>query len=114
MGYLAFYLFFAAVGASIDVIAAIELSPLLFAYVAIVFLVHMVVLFGLGRLLNLDLSALIIASAATKGGPALIPSVAQTHGWTALTLPGILLGLLGYAVGNYLGFGTAYLVKFIL
>lgn len=114
MGYLAFYLFFAAVGASIDVIGAIQLSPLLFAYVAIVFLVHMIILFLLGRALRLDLSALIIASAATKGGPALIPSVAQTHGWTALILPGLLLGLLGYAVGNYLGFATAYLVRAML
>lgn len=114
MGYLAFYLFFAAVGASIEVMTAIELSPILFAYVAIVFVVHMAILFGLGRLLKIDLGALIIASAATKGGPTLIPSVAQAHGWTALTLPGILLGLLGYAVGNYLGFGTAYAVRALL
>lgn len=111
LGNLAFYLFFAAVGASINILATIELSPILFAYVAIVFMVHMTVLFGAGRLLKLDLASLIIASVATKGGPALVPSVAQSQGWNWLVLPGILLGLLGYALGNYLGFGTAYLVR---
>lgn len=111
LGYLAFYFFFAAVGAGIDIIAAIELSPILFAYVAIVFVVHMLVLFGLGRLFGLDLGLLVIASTATKGGPTLVPAVAKAHGWNALVLPGILLGLLGYALGNYLGLATAYLVK---
>jgi len=28
-----------------------------------------------------------------------------------LVLPGIIVGLLGYAVGNYLGFGMAYLLQ---
>lgn len=114
LGYLAFYFFFAAVGAGIDLMGAIELSPILFAYVAIVFVVHMLVLFGVGRLFGLDLGLLVIASTATKGGPTLVPSVAKAHGWTALVLPGILLGLLGYALGNYLGFATAYFVKSIL
>lgn len=114
LGYLAFYFFFAAVGAGIDLMGAVELSPILFGYVGIVFVVHMLVLFGAGRLLGLDLGLLVIASTATKGGPTLVPSVAKAHGWTALVLPGILLGLLGYAVGNYLGFATAYLVKAML
>lgn len=114
LGYLAFYLFFAAVGATIDVIAAIELSPILFAYVGIVFVVHMLILFLGGKVLGLDLPSLVVASTATKGGPTLVPSVVQAHGWEALLLPGVLLGLLGYALGNYLGFATAYAVRGLL
>lgn len=114
LGYLAFYLFFAAVGATIDVVAAIELSPVLFAYVAIVFVVHMLILFGAGKLLGINLAALIIASTATKGGPALVPSVAQAQRRQDLILPGILLGLLGYALGNYVGLAAAFTARSLL
>jgi len=31
--------------------------------------------------------------------------------WPGFVLPGIIVGLVGYAVGNYLGFGVAYLVR---
>ena len=31
--------------------------------------------------------------------------------WRPLILPGIIVGLLGYAVGNYVGFGVAYVVR---
>lgn len=111
LGFLSFYMFFAALGAMIDPVVAIRMAPILFAYVGIVFFVHMLVLFGLGRLLGIDLGALTIASTAVKGGPTLVPSVAQAHGWNLLTVPGMLLGLLGYAVGNYVGIATASLVR---
>jgi uncharacterized membrane protein len=31
--------------------------------------------------------------------------------WPGLVLPGIIMGLVGYAAGSYLGFGVAYLVR---
>lgn len=111
LGFLSFYMFFAALGAMIDPVVAIRMAPILFAYVGIVFVVHMLVLFGMGRLMGIDLGALTIASTAVKGGPTLVPSVAQAHGWKLLTVPGMLLGLLGYAVGNYVGIATASLVR---
>ena len=37
--------------------------------------------------------------------------VAVAREWRGLVLPGIIMGLLGYAVGTYLGFGVAYLVR---
>jgi uncharacterized membrane protein len=41
-------------------------------------------------------------------------AIAVSRGWPALVLPGIAVGLLGYALGNYAGFGIAYLVRGIL
>ena len=38
-------------------------------------------------------------------------AMAIARQWPALILPGMAVGLLGYAVGNYLGFGIAYLAR---
>jgi uncharacterized membrane protein len=114
MGNLAFYLFFCAVGAMIDVKMAIVLSPILFVYVMIMIVVHFASVYGLGRLLRLDIRVLTIASAAAKTGPPTVVALANVHGWKTLVLPGVAMGLLGYAVGNYLGFAAAYLMKGLL
>ncbi len=114
LGNLAFFLFFCAVGAMINVKMAIVLSPILFAYVMIMIVVHMVSIYGLGRLLRLDIRVLTIASCAAKSGPPTVVALANVHGWKNLVLPGMAMGLLGYAVGNYLGFAAAYAMKALL
>lgn len=114
IGNLAFYVFFAAVGAMIHVLNAVRLAPVLFAYVAIIVAAHMVVVYGAGRLLRLDLGVVTIASAAAKTGPPMVIPLAEQLGWKHLALPGVLMGLLGYAIGNYVGFAVAYLVRALL
>jgi uncharacterized membrane protein len=114
IGNLAFYLFFCAVGAMINVQMAIILSPILFLYVMIMIVVHMVSVYGIGRLLRLDIRILTIASAAAKTGPPSVIALANVHGWKTLVLPGVAMGLLGYAIGNYLGFAAAYVMKALL
>jgi len=110
----AFYLFFCAVGAMIDVEMAIVLSPVLFIYVMIMIAVHFVSVYGIGRLLHLDIRVLTIASAAAKTGPPTVVALANVQDWKTLLLPGVAMGLLGYAVGNYLGFAAAYMMKALL
>ena len=114
LGNLSFYLFFCAVGAMMDVEKAVILSPILFIYVMIMIVVHFVSLYGVGRLLRLDIRVLTIASAAAKTGPPIVVALATAQGWKTLLLPGVAMGLLGYAVGNYLGFAAAYAMKTLL
>ena len=114
LGNLSFYLFFCAVGAMINIKMAIILSPILFLYVLVIMVIHMVTVYGVGRLLRLDIRVLTIASAAAKTGPPSVIALANVHGWKHLVLPGVAMGLLGYAVGNYLGFAAAYLMKALL
>ncbi|MCP4659555.1 MAG: DUF819 family protein [bacterium] len=114
IGNLSFYLFFCAVGAMINLKMAIVLSPILFIYVMIMIVVHFVFIYGIGRLLRLDIRILTIASAAAKSGPPTVVALANVHGWKTLLLPGVAMGLLGYAVGNYLGFAAAYVMKGLL
>ncbi len=114
MGNLSFYIFFAAVGAMMNIGKAIILSPMLFLYVTIIIIIHFVIIYGAGRLFRLDIRILTIASAAAKSGPPTVLALANVKGWKALALPGVALGLLGYAIGNYIGFAAAYLMKLLL
>jgi len=114
LGDLVFYVFFAAVGALMDFYLAVILSPILFAYVVIVMIVHLVFVYGVGWMAKMDLGVLTIASVATKAGPAMVPPVAETKEWRHLILPGILIALLGYAAGNYIGFAVAKVMELVL
>jgi uncharacterized membrane protein len=114
VGNIAFYLFFAAVGAMIHIYNAVVLSPILFAYVLIVIPVHMVFVYGVGRMLRMDVGVLTVASAAAKAGPPVVLAIAETRGWKSLELPGVLMGLLGYALGNYVGYAVANLTRFLV
>ncbi len=114
LGNFAFYLFFAAVGALMDILKAIELAPVLFLFVSIVILVQVGLVLILGKALKLDLRVLAVAAVAAKAGPSSVIAITNAKDWNHLALPGVAAGLFGYAVGNYIGFGGAYLLKIIV
>ncbi|MBN1301870.1 MAG: DUF819 family protein [Melioribacteraceae bacterium] len=114
LGNFAFYLFFAAVGALMDIIKAIELAPVLFMFVLIVIVSQVSFALVIGKLAKLDLRIIAVASVAAKAGPSSVAAITSAKDWNDLALPGIAAGLLGYAVGNYIGFGGAYLLKLII
>ncbi len=114
IGNYAFYLFFAAIGATCNIGSAIALGPVLFLYVSIIIVFGMAFLFGIGRLCKMDPRVLACAAMAAKAGPPTVLALVEVKGWKELALPGVAVGLLGYALGNYLGTLAAYLVKFIL
>lgn len=113
IGNYAFYLFFAAIGATCNIGSAIALGPVLFLYVSIIIVFGMTFLFGIGRLCKMDPRVLACAAMAAKAGPPTVLALVEVKGWKELALPGVAVGLLGYALGNYLGTLAAYLVKFI-
>jgi uncharacterized membrane protein len=67
-----------------------------------------------GKLLKLDLAELMIAANACILGPATAAALAAGHGWRDLVTPGMLTGILGYAVGTFIGVGTTNLLNWIL
>jgi uncharacterized membrane protein len=54
----------------------------------------------------------LFTSVAAIYGPAFIGQIASITGNRQLIFSGISMGLLGYAIGNYLGIGLAYLLSF--
>lgn len=67
----------------------------------------------LSKFFRIDRDTFLISSTAGIYGPAFIGQVASAIGNRQLIFPGIALGLLGYAVGNYLGIGLAYTLKWL-
>ena len=102
-GNVMMFIFLASIGASADVWELIEIAPILFLFATIIIVVHLVVLFGIGMLMKLDLAELAMASAVCIGGPSSAPALASAKGWKDLLIPGILAGSFGYAIGSFIG-----------
>lgn len=97
------FIFFASIAAGADIVAMINVAPLLITLVLILLSVHLVITFGLGSLLGLSLPELITASNAAILGATTAPALAATKGWKNLVAPGILVGVFGYALGTFTG-----------
>ena len=102
-GNVMMFIFLASVGATADVWQLIEIGPVLFVFATVIILVHLVILFGVGKLLRLDLAELAMASAVAIGGPSSAPALAAAKGWGELLIPGVLAGSFGYAIGSFVG-----------
>jgi uncharacterized membrane protein len=111
LGNLALHFFFVIIGIHSRVSEIMAVGVEVFYFTLVIIVVHGLLVFGLGRLFRLDLGSLAVASQAAVGGPSSALAVAVSREWKGLVLPGIIVGLLGYAVGNYLGFGVAYLLR---
>ncbi len=96
-------LFLASNGAKSVVANIIAVGPAVFYFAMGTIALHGIFLFGVGYLLKIDAGTLAVASQANVGGSSSALALASARGYTDKILPGIAVGLLGYAVGNYLG-----------
>lgn len=97
------FVFFAAIAAGADIVAMIEVAPILTLMVLILLSVHALVTFVIGRLCRLSLPELITASNAAILGATTAPALAAAKGWRNLVTPGVLVGVFGYALGTFIG-----------
>jgi len=105
-------LIFLASNGAMSVLANIAVIGLPIVYFALITVsVHGVIIFGVGRLVGIDLKTLAVASQANVGGPASAMALAAARGYTDRLLPGVAVGLVGYAVGNYLGLAVAFVIR---
>ena len=111
LGAVGLHFFFVLIGvlSRFSEIAAVGPEVLFFTLTVVG--VHGVVAFGAGKLLRLDMGSIAVASQAAVGGPSSALAVAVSREWRHLVLPGVVVGLLGYAVGTYLGLAVGYVVQ---
>lgn len=103
LGMLLSLIFFATIAAGANVLAMIQIAPLLILLVAILLIVHALITFGFGKLLGFSLPELITASNAAVLGATTAPALAAAKEWRDLITPGVLVGVLGYALGTFAG-----------
>jgi uncharacterized membrane protein len=97
------FVFFAAIAAGANLVAMVQIAPLLVVLVVILLSVHLLVLLGAGWLFRLTLPELVTASNAAVLGATTAPALAAARGWHDLVTPGVLVGVLGYALGTFAG-----------
>ncbi len=97
------FVFFAAIAAGANLTAMIQIAPMLIVLVVILLSIHLVVLLGVGRLFKLTIPELVTASNAAVLGATTAPALAAARGWHDLVTPGVLVGVLGYALGTFAG-----------
>lgn len=103
LGTLFMYLFFVTIGASANLSALVGDALVLVALAVIIIFVHMVVLGLATRWLKIDLAESLVASNACIMGPATAAAIAAGQGWRHQVTPGLLVGILGYVIANFLG-----------
>ncbi|MFB9218094.1 DUF819 family protein [Kurthia sibirica] len=97
------HIFFVVIGIPASIPLIIENAPLLLAFVAIVAFSNLLISLVVGKLLKADLEEILLASNATIGGPTTAAALAIAKGWTNLVGPILVVGTVGYLIGNYLG-----------
>lgn len=107
-------LFLASNGARSVVARIVEVGPGVFYFALGTVAIHGLIIFGVGRALKIDAPTLAVASQANIGGPASAMALSSARGYGNTLLPGIAVGLLGYAVGNFAGIAIAALARALL
>ena len=107
LGMILMFLFFVTIGASADVAILVEHGAQYFVFAALLLMVHLGILLSAGRLLRLKLDEIVVASTACALGPGSAAAVAAGKRWEHLVTPGIMCGVLGYALANFIGIALA-------
>ena len=103
IGTLFIYCFIFVIGAPASIIEIIKNAPFMLLFALVIVAFNMLFTFAFGSMLHMDRKTLIIASNANVGGPTTAASMAIAKGWEELVGPALLVGCLGYVIGNYMG-----------
>jgi uncharacterized membrane protein len=105
-------LIFSVVVASMaDISRFAGLTPGLFGYITLAVFGSLFLQVILGKIFKVDTDTTIITSTALICSPPFVPVVAAAINNRKVILTGITIGIIGYAVGNYLGFVIAEILK---
>lgn len=103
------FCFVVASMASLDQLAAVDLSITVFLFGTVT---GSLLLHGLlCRLAGIDSDTFMVTSVAAVCSPPFVPMMARALGNPATILSGMTTGIIGYALGNYLGISLALLLQ---
>ncbi|MGW7899432.1 DUF819 family protein [Staphylococcus shinii] len=103
IGTFLIYIFFVVIGVPASFATIITTAPLLFVFVIIILIFNLGLSLLIGKALKFKIEEILLASNATAGGPTTAAALAIGKGWTGLVGPILIIGTLGYVVGNYAG-----------
>ncbi len=116
LGMYFIYVFCVIVASKADIIALfsvenIQLLSNLLLYIAIVIVGSLILHAILSWIFRINVDDYIITSTALSNSPPFVPVVAAALKNKEVVVPGMIIGVIGYAIGNYLGVAIAYLLR---
>jgi len=111
LSYFALHIFFIVLGAASVLSEVAQAGLPIFSFMIALLVIHVVVAYGIGWFARVDLAIVSIASQAAIGGPGSALAIGMAMKWHKLVAPAVIVGIFGYALGNYLGFACAYIVR---
>ena len=111
IGMFLMFVFLAVIGAASDFNAIINAASDILTFAIITLVVHLIISLIGGKILGVSLKEIMIASSANVGGVSIAAPMAATFGMKKLVTPAILIGILGYVIGTFLGVGTGLFLK---
>jgi uncharacterized membrane protein len=109
LGMYIIYVFCFTVASMADVSALINIDWIIFAYVAIAIFGSLTLHAILCKLIKIDTDTMIIVSTSAICSPPFVPVVANGLKNRDVLITGLITGIIGYAIGNYIGIGIYYL-----
>ncbi len=111
LGMYLILIFCLAVASMADISKLSNISFSLFYYVALAIYGSHIIHIALARIFKIDADTVIISTSALICSPPFVPVVAGALKNREIILTGLVVGIAGYAIGNYLGILVAYLLK---
>ncbi len=108
------YLFFFTIGATASVSQLLKSGAAIIVISVVSGIMNLVVALLFGKLFKYNLEEILITVNATIGGPTTASGMAVAKGWESLTVPALLVGIYGYAIGNYISYPAGALVAKLL
>lgn len=112
-GMYVIYIFCFVVGSMTSVSTLININWPLMLFVTVSIAGSMLLHAVLCRFFQIDTDTFIITSVSAICSPPFVPPVAEGLKNRMVLLSGVITGIIGYAIGNYLGISLAYLLRYL-
>lgn len=114
MGEYLLLIFCVAIGMLADFSKLAEEGGMILLFTAAVMFSAIFLHYFLAAIFRIDRDTVMITSTAAIMGPVFVGQIASVIHNKQLVFSGMATGLMGYAIGNYLGIGLGYLLKLLL
>lgn len=107
LGLWMMYIFLAVIGAATNMTQIFTIGPAVLGFYLTIMVFHFLFMLALAKLFKLDVYEVVISSAANIMGPSVAAPMAASMGQKKLVTPAILVGILGYIIGTFIGVSIA-------
>ncbi len=108
LGMALLYIFLAVVGAASNPKDVVAAGPGILIFALLTLLVQFIFLLFVGKIMKFSLKEIAVASCANVSGPTLSAPMAATFGMKQMITPALLIGILGYVIGTFLGVSVGF------